>query len=109
MADSSNEQACAEEKKCPEGMVRKGGKCVMPDVTFTTFVLSLNTTALYHLGEIDDPATGKRNTDLMMAKHAIDTLKLLQQKTTGNLTDDEKNLLDNILCDLKLRYVKLSD
>lgn len=109
MADDSKEQACSEEKKCPDGMVRKGGKCVMPDVTMTTLVLSLNTTALFHLGEIEDPATGARNKDLMMAKHSIDTLKLLQQKTTGNLTDEEKNLLDNVLCDLKLRFVKLSD
>lgn len=43
---------------CPEGQVKKDGKCVMPEVTFTAFVMSLNTAALFHLGEISDPATG---------------------------------------------------
>ena len=94
--------------KCPEGMVEKNGKCVLPEVTFATFVMSLNTSALFHLGEIEDPATGKRIKDLVLAKHAVDTLRMLQEKTKGNLKDDEKALLDNVLCDLKLRYVKSS-
>ena len=42
-------------KPCPEGQVRKEGKCVMPEVTFTAFVMSMNTSALFHLGEISDP------------------------------------------------------
>jgi hypothetical protein len=45
-----------DECPCPEGQVRKDGKCVMPEVTFTQFVMSLNTSALFHLGEISDPA-----------------------------------------------------
>ncbi len=93
---------------CPEGQIRVDGKCVMPEVTFTTFIMSLNTSALYHLGEIDDPTSGQKTLDLVLAKHAIDTLKLLQDKTKGNLTDKENNLLENVLCDLRLRYVKAS-
>lgn len=93
---------------CPEGQVRVDGKCVMPEATFTTFIMSLNTSALYHLGEIEDPATGKTFVDLVLAKHAIDTLKLLQEKTKGNLTEKESSLLDNMLADLKLRFVKAS-
>jgi hypothetical protein len=100
---SDQEKECG---KCPEGQVLKDGKCVLPEVTFTAFVMSLNTAALFHFGELADPETGRTSQDLMLAKHTIDTLKLLQEKTTGNLTRDEENLLETVLYDLKLRYVK---
>ena len=93
-------------KPCPEGQVRRDGKCVMPEVTFTAFVMSLNTSALYHLGEISDPVTGDRNQDLVLAKHTIDTLQLLEEKTKGNLNGEEQDLLKNVLYDLKMRYVQ---
>ncbi len=65
----SEEQRGAKEKICPEGMIHKDGECVMPDVTFEAFVLSLNTAALFHMGELADPATGKKQKDLMLARH----------------------------------------
>ena len=92
-------------KTCPEGQVRKDGKCVMPEVTFSAFVMSLNTSALFHLGEISDPVTGEKQHDLVLVKHTIDTLQLLEDKTKGNLTDDEQDILKNALYDLKMRYV----
>ncbi len=92
-------------KPCPEGQVKRDGKCVMPDVTFTAFVMSLNTSALFHLGEISDPATGEKQQDLVLVKHTIDTIELLEEKTKGNLTDEEQDLLRNALYDLKMRYV----
>ena len=95
-------------KPCPEGQVRRGGTCVMPEVTFTTLVMSLNGSALFHLGEIEDPATGRTARDLVLAKHTIDTLRLLKDKTSGNLVDKEQDLLDTVLADLKFRYVKAS-
>ncbi len=101
----SEEQRGAKEKICPEGMIHKDGECVMPDVTFEAFVLSLNTAALFHMGELADPATGKKQKDLMLARHTIDTLNLLQEKTRGNLSEEEAGLLDNILHDLRLRFV----
>ncbi len=93
--------------QCEEGKVPdKHGKCTMPEVTFPAFVLSLNTSVLYHLGEIGDPVTGKREPDFDLARHGIDTLVLLEQKTKGNLLKEEEELLKNILYDVKLRYVK---
>lgn len=101
-----------EEKKengcrCEEGKVpNKDGKCVMPEVTFPALIMSLSTSVLYHLGEIGDPKTGKKEVDLDLAKHGIDTLALLQQKTKGNLTKDEEEMLKSILYDVKMRFVK---
>ena len=92
-------------KPCPEGQVKRDGKCAMPEVTFTAFVMSLNTSALFHLGEISDPATGEKQQDLVLVKHTIDTIELLEEKTKGNLTDEEQDLLRNALYDLKMRYV----
>jgi hypothetical protein len=105
MADDGNKKddGCG----CSEGKVPdKQGRCVMPEVTFPAFIMSLNTSALYHLGEIGDPATGKKIVDMDLAKHAIDTLVLMQNKTKGNLTEDETELLKNMLYDIKIRFVK---
>ncbi len=93
-------------QQCPEGMILKEGKCVLPEVTFETFVMSLNQAALCHLGELADPETGERARDLSLAKHTIDTLAMLREKTQGNLTEDEQRLLDSLLTDLRLLYVK---
>lgn len=95
-------------KECPEGQVLKDGKCVMPEVTFTAFIMSLNTAALFHCGELADPETGESQKNLILVKHTIETLDLLKEKTSSNLTKDEENLLETVLYDLKLRYVKLT-
>lgn len=84
------------------------GQCAMPEVTFTHFIMSLNTSALFHLGELADPSTGQTKQDLILAMHTIDTLDLLQHKTKGNLTDDEELMLGKFLHDLKMRYVAAS-
>ena len=96
----------AKDPYCGEGEVPdQEGRCVMPEVTFSTFVMSLNTSVLYHLGEIADPETGQRMVNIELARHAIDTLVVLEQKTKGNLTDEEGELLKNILYDVKMRFV----
>ena len=78
----------------------------LPEINFSTFIFSLNTSALLHLGEIADPATGKEQEDLLMAKQTIDLIAMLEEKTRGNLTPDEENLVKHILYDLRLRYVQ---
>ncbi|MDR3630033.1 MAG: DUF1844 domain-containing protein [Desulfocapsaceae bacterium] len=101
--ESKKEDGCS----CEEGKVPdKDGKCVMPEVTFSALTMSFSTSVLYHLGEIGDPRTGKKEIDLDLAKHGIDTLSLLQQKTKGNLTEDEEEMLKSILYDVKMRFVK---
>jgi len=78
----------------------------LPPVDFSTFVLSLGSSALIHLGELEPPGeTGKRR-DLAMAKHTIDLLTLLRTKTQSNLTAEEDSLLESLLYDLRLRYVE---
>jgi hypothetical protein len=81
---------------------------LLPEINFATFVVSLNASALLHLGAIEDPSTGKTEKDLPMAKQTIDILSMLEQKTAGNLAKDEENLLKNILYDLRIIYVKES-
>ncbi len=76
-------------------------------ITFSTFILSLNTAALVHLGEIPDPLTNKKEVNLILAKQTIDTLEMLKEKTKGNLTSDEAKLLQTILYELKLKFLKL--
>jgi len=77
-----------------------------PAVNFSTFVVSLNASALMHLGIIVDPSSGTKNKSLPMAKHTIDTLNMLKEKTAGNLSEEEESLLKNILYDLRIMYVK---
>jgi len=76
-------------------------------INFNTFILSLNTAALVHLGELPDPVTNRKEPNPTLARHAIETLEMLKEKTKGNLTPDEENLLNAILYELKLKYVKL--
>ena len=76
----------------------------LPPVDFPTFVLSLGSSALMLLGEAADPS-GSTRKDLPMAKHTIDILSMLEEKTKGNLNATEAQLLENLLFDLRLRYV----
>lgn len=105
---SDQEKTKREPCPCGPGLVLKNGKCVMPDVTFTTFFMALNSSALFHLGELPDPLTGQQQQDMLLAKHTIDTMSMLQAKTCGNLTDEEMELVENSLYDLKMRFVKAS-
>ena len=80
----------------------------LPEVTFSTFILSLNTSALVHLGEIPDIDNKKPECNLQLAKHAIDTMAMLKGKTEGNLSEDELSLIENLLFDLRMRFIKKS-
>ncbi len=77
------------------------------EVDFTAFVLSMGTTAMYHLGQGAPETTDRMTVNLPLARHVIDLLAMLQQKTRGNLTDDEKAFLERLLLDLRLKYVEV--
>jgi Domain of unknown function (DUF1844) len=80
---------------------------VTSDLTFSGFVLSLATTAAVHFGDIADPATGRKSdADLEAASRIIELLAMLQEKTKGNLIDQEEKLVDDLLYELRLRYVR---
>lgn len=97
-AEAREEPPASEDQQAPP----------LPEINLSTFVVSLNASALLHLGAIEDPTTGQTNKDLAMAKQTIDILSMLEEKTTGNLTNEEMNLLKNILYDLRIIYVKES-
>jgi hypothetical protein len=73
-------------------------------IDFYTFCLSLGSSAFMHLGDVPLP-DGSEAPDLTLAKQTIDLLGMLQEKTKGNLSDDEAKFLDHLLVDLRLRYV----
>lgn len=77
-------------------------------VSFTSFVISLASSALVYLGETPDPGTGTKAVDLALARHTIDALGMLATKTEGNLDDDEAKLLDSLLADLRMKFVAAS-
>jgi hypothetical protein len=80
----------------------------MPQIDFSTFVISLSTSALYHLGLVEDPQSGQRGeVDLALASQTIDTLAVLEEKTRGNLDDEEKQLLESLLYELRMRFVEV--
>jgi hypothetical protein len=89
-----------------ESAAQPGAAAPLPPVDFATFVLSLGSSALMHLGEVEQPGTGALAKNLPLAKHSIDILSMLESKTKGNLTPPEAQLLENLLFDLRLRYVE---
>ncbi len=78
---------------------------VLPEINFSTFILSLSTSTLMHLGELPNPETNQIEKNLPLAKQTIDLIDMLKKKTTGNLDTDEDQLITNLLYDLKLKYV----
>jgi hypothetical protein len=78
----------------------------MLPITFGSFLVSLFSSALVHLGELPDPATQEKSPpDLDLARQTIDLVEILQQKTVGNLDADESELMAHVLYELRLKYV----
>jgi hypothetical protein len=77
-------------------------------IDFTTFVLSLGSSALVHLGDIEHPEAGASRENLALARQTIDILAMLSDKTHGNLTPEEARFLADLLSELRLRFVERS-
>ena len=74
-------------------------------VDFSTFIMSLTSSAFYHLGDMADPTTGKKEVNLPAVQQTIDMLIMLREKTKGNLAEDEKKLLEQLIYELQVKYV----
>jgi len=83
-------------------------KKTLPKIDFSTFINSIAASALVNLGLMQD-SDGESGKNLSLAKQTIDILGIIEEKTKNNLTDDEKNLLINLLHDLRLAYVKAGE
>ena len=105
--ETQEEAAPKKEEKKEAPKKAEPGQAPLPEVNFSSLVISLSSSALLHLGEIADPHTGQKTKDLDMAKHTIDTIALLKEKTKGNLTDEENKIIESVLTDLRWLYVKV--
>ncbi|MCD6506742.1 DUF1844 domain-containing protein [Candidatus Poribacteria bacterium] len=83
-------------------------KVELPPVTFIGFVTTLANAAFAYMGGMEDTQTKKPVIDLNLARHTIDTLDMLKEKTKGNLTEDEEKFLENVLFTLKMTFVRIS-
>ncbi|MEE8400358.1 MAG: DUF1844 domain-containing protein [Desulfobacterales bacterium] len=78
----------------------------LPEINFSTFVMSLNASALVNLGILEDPGTHTKSKNLPVGKQTIDILAMLEDRTRGNLSEDEAQMLKDILYELRMLYVK---
>jgi hypothetical protein len=91
-----------------KGEAEGGEPRELPPASFTTLVGSLVTQIYMAVGGYEDPRTRKRYVDLALAKHHVDMLSVLEEKTKGNLSEEEKKLLDNALYETRLQYVQMA-
>ena len=89
-------------------MSEKKEQAPLPEVTFSTFVLSLASSALVHLGEVPNPETGSTSRNEDLARNAIDLLTMLDDKTRNGLTPDESKLMRDVLYELRMKFVARS-
>jgi len=74
-------------------------------IDFSAFIMSLTSSAFYHLGDMPDPSTGKTETNLPAVQQTIDMLIMLREKTKGNLKEDEIKLIEQLIYELQVKYV----
>ena len=102
VGEDAGEGAPAGEKG-PRGGTR-GGE--LPQPTFAGFISGLATQAFVYMGLVENPLTGKKEKDLEAAQHVLDTMAMLQEKTSGNLTAEESAYLEDLLYNLRMGYVE---
>ena len=91
----------SQEQKTPS----EGEQAEPFQVDFSAFIMSLTSSAFYHLGDMADPTTGKKEVNLPAVQQTIDMLIMLREKTKGNLEGDEKKLLEQLIYELQVKYV----
>lgn len=101
----SSDESWKEQIEKEKEALKKEGKFVPPEPDFNFFITTLSLQASIALGHIPNPVTNQNEEDPSQAKFLIDTLGMLKEKTKGNLTPDESNLLENLLYELRMQYV----
>jgi hypothetical protein len=95
-----------EEEKITTTDTRSGESKELIPLDFSTFILSLSSSVLMNLGLVENPVTGKTEKEPAVARQTIELIALLKDKTKGNLSEEEGKLVDNVLHELRLWYVK---
>ncbi len=103
MAETSNESTSDSSQSTEQERPK------LPPIDFSAFIAELGMTAVTYLGGYQNPETKEVLVDLEMAKRTIDTIDLLKEKTKGNLTAPESNLLDNTLYNLRMTYIRIAN
>jgi hypothetical protein len=97
--ESQKKEPAAKEESPPQAEEKEF------ELNFSTFVLSLTSSAFYHLGDIPDPMTGEKAENLPAVKQTIDILIMLQEKTKNNLDAEEAKLMEQLIYELQVKYV----
>lgn len=103
MAETSNESTSDSSQSTEQDRPK------LPPIDFSAFIAELGMTAVTYLGGYQNSETNEVLVDLEMAKRTIDTIDLLKEKTKGNLTAPESNLLDNTLYNLRMTYIRIAN
>lgn len=99
----------AEKKKLEEELIKqKAASEPLPPASFTLHLVSLANQAVISMGLMENPVTGEATVDLDQSKFIIDTMQILKEKTAGNLEKEEEAMLDQVLYDLRMKYVSIS-
>lgn len=110
--DESWKDKVESEKEADPGQVDDASEDLdskqLPPVNFSLFITSLGMQALMALGEIENPTTNKREKDLDQAKYLIDTIGVLQEKTKGNLDKEENEIIEQLLYELRIKFLSFS-
>jgi len=106
---SDSGQPAAEKREERREEKRQQSQPRMPrEIDFSTFILSLSSSAMYHMGLVQIPDAPQPEVNLPLAKQTVDILGMLRNKTAGNLTGDEEKLLEQLLYDLRMHFVELT-
>jgi hypothetical protein len=105
--DAKQQEEKPGDKKPPEKEESSSTQAVppRPPIDFPTYILSYYTQGLVLLGEVPNPYTNKKEEDVEAARHTIDILSMLEQKTKGNLSKDEQQLLESVLYELRMKFM----
>jgi len=109
VSEPAKPSTAAEEREQRKEKETSEQQAAMPEMNFANFIFSLSTSAMYHFGDFPDPVTKKAERNLAAARQTIDIIAMLKEKTEGNLSADEKTLIDTVLFELRMRYVKEKD